>query len=60
MIDDKQTCDVCGEEFNEDRPHHDHDAKHVKVSAEPIACEVCKPQPLDGSGKDSRPFQKGV
>jgi hypothetical protein len=24
MIDDKQTCDVCGEEFNEERPHHVH------------------------------------
>jgi len=24
MIDDAQTCDVCGEEFNEDRPHHVH------------------------------------
>lgn len=24
MIDDKQTCDVCGEEFNEERPHHNH------------------------------------
>ncbi|MFA5935277.1 MAG: hypothetical protein WC787_00255 [Patescibacteria group bacterium] len=27
MIDDKQTCDVCGEEFNEDRPHPHTDPK---------------------------------
>jgi len=27
MIDDKQTCDVCGEEFNEERPHHIHQEK---------------------------------
>lgn len=24
MIDDRQTCDVCGEEFNEERPSHEH------------------------------------
>ena len=24
MIDDRQTCDVCGEEFNEERPNHEH------------------------------------
>ena len=30
MIDDKQTCDVCGEEFNEDRPHHEHPAPEKK------------------------------
>lgn len=30
MIDDRQTCDVCGEEFNQDRPH----TKHTKASLE--------------------------
>lgn len=29
MIDDKQTCDVCGEEFNEERPHHVHEPKKL-------------------------------
>lgn len=30
MIDDRQTCDVCGEDFNEERPHHEHVPKEKK------------------------------
>lgn len=59
MIDDKQTCDVCGEEFNEDRPHHVHQEKKTKTGIEPIVCEVCNPT-LDASIKGSRPPKKGV
>lgn len=28
MIDDRETCDVCEEEFNETRPHHKHTDKN--------------------------------
>jgi hypothetical protein len=34
MIDDKQTCDVCGEEFNEERPHHVHQEKKTQAVPE--------------------------
>jgi hypothetical protein len=29
MIDDPQTCDVCGEDFNQDRPHMQHPKKET-------------------------------
>lgn len=35
MIDDRQTCDVCGEEFNEERPSHEHVDKKKQESAKP-------------------------
>ncbi|MBI4138865.1 hypothetical protein HY479_01805 [Candidatus Uhrbacteria bacterium] len=37
MIDDKQTCDVCGEDFNEDRPHHKHRATKKSKKKAPQA-----------------------
>lgn len=46
MIDDKQTCDVCDEEFNEERPHHEHESKKdaPKVPAqEPTVCAIITP-----------------
>lgn len=38
MIDDKYTCDVCGEDFNEDRPHYQHQDK-TKAPIAPVAAE---------------------
>lgn len=46
MIDDKQTCDVCGEEFNEERPHHVHHPKKDAATApaqEPTVCAIITP-----------------
>lgn len=34
MIDDKGTCDVCGEEFNADRPHGHEQKKTEKPPGE--------------------------
>lgn len=49
MIDDRATCDVCGEEFNEDRPKHEHD-KNAPQPGSPANSEEREND--DGEGGD--------